>query len=183
MPLANERRHYIVTSSLIGTKHSQNDPCWYRQLHSYTSQYLSYDSEWYHYQFSRRKDFCWNMVNFIYVYWVLFWCQVYFVLDGNIAVQHCCEASDLGRIKSQILCYLPRLAQSIDMIEARCWVENEDVVGAAPTGAAPTTSEWSTILLPTKVWLTLEVWRYFGLWFQYRPFYANIIGRVRLKYV
>ena len=29
-------------------------------------------------------------------------------------------------------------------IEARCLVENEDVVGAAPTGDAPTTSEWST---------------------------------------
>ena len=30
-------------------------------------------------------------------------------------------------------------------IEAKCQVENEDVVGAAPTGDAPTTSEWSTI--------------------------------------
>ena len=30
-------------------------------------------------------------------------------------------------------------------------VENEDLVGAALTGNAPTTSEWSTILLPTKV--------------------------------
>ena len=30
-------------------------------------------------------------------------------------------------------------------IEAKCWVESEDVVGAAPTGDAPTTSEWSTI--------------------------------------
>ena len=29
--------------------------------------------------------------------------------------------------------------------EAKCSVENEDVVGAAPTGDAPTTSEWSTI--------------------------------------
>ena len=36
-------------------------------------------------------------------------------------------------------------------IEARCYVENEDVVGAAPTGYAPITSEWSTSLLPTKV--------------------------------
>ena len=45
-------------------------------------------------------------------------------------------------------------------IEARCWVENEDVVGAAPTGDAPTTSEWSTILLPTKVHSILEVWQY-----------------------
>ena len=44
-------------------------------------------------------------------------------------------------------------------IEARCSVENEDVVGAAPTGDAPTTSEWSTILLP-KVQLILEVWQY-----------------------
>ena len=39
-------------------------------------------------------------------------------------------------------------------------VENEDVVGAAPTGDAPTTSEWSKIVLPTKVRLKLEVWRY-----------------------
>ena len=30
-------------------------------------------------------------------------------------------------------------------------MENEDVVGAAPAGDAPTTSEWSTILLPTNV--------------------------------
>ena len=45
-------------------------------------------------------------------------------------------------------------------IETRCKVENEDVVGAAQIGDAPTTSEWSTILLPTKVRLVLEVWRY-----------------------
>ena len=46
-------------------------------------------------------------------------------------------------------------------IEARCYVENEDVVGAAPTDDAPTTSEWS-ILLPTKVQLILEV-----LWYMF----------------
>ena len=39
-------------------------------------------------------------------------------------------------------------------------IENEDVVGAAPTSDAPTTSEWSTILLLSKVWLILEVWQY-----------------------
>ena len=44
-------------------------------------------------------------------------------------------------------------------IEARCLVKNEDVVGVAPTGDAPTTSEWSASLLPTKVRLILEVWR------------------------
>ena len=58
-------------------------------------------------------------------------------------------------------CFLSRLgvvfAQSI---EVRCWVENEDVVGAVLTGDAPTTSEWSTILLPTKEQLILEVWQY-----------------------
>ena len=37
-----------------------------------------------------------------------------------------------------------------------CEVENEDVVGAAPAGDAPTASEWSTILLPTNVWLILQ---------------------------
>ena len=41
-----------------------------------------------------------------------------------------------------------------------CKVENEDVVGVAPKGDAPTTSEWPTILLPTNAHLILEVWRY-----------------------
>ena len=45
-------------------------------------------------------------------------------------------------------------------VEVRCYVENEDVVGAAPTGDAPTTSEWSTIWLPTKVRLIIETWLY-----------------------
>ena len=39
-------------------------------------------------------------------------------------------------------------------------MENEDVVGAAPPGDAPTTAEWSTIQLPIKVRLILETWRY-----------------------
>ena len=43
-------------------------------------------------------------------------------------------------------------------IEAMCWVENEDVVGAAPTGDASITSEWSAILLSSKVRRILEVW-------------------------
>ena len=58
--------------------------------------------------------------------------------------------------------FLSRLAVvSAQSIKARCWVENEDIVGAAPTGGAPTTSEWSTILLPTKVRLLLEVWSWY----------------------
>ena len=42
-------------------------------------------------------------------------------------------------------------------------MKNEDVVGAAPTGDAPTTSKWSTILLPTKVRLILNVLRYYNV--------------------
>ena len=38
-------------------------------------------------------------------------------------------------------------------------VEDEDVVGATPTGDAPTTSECSTIVLPIKVRVILETWR------------------------
>ena len=49
---------------------------------------------------------------------------------------------------------------SAQSIEAMCWFENEDVVVAAPTGDAPNTSEWSTIVLPTKVRIILEVCRY-----------------------
>ena len=40
---------------------------------------------------------------------------------------------------------------SAQSIEPRGQILNEDVVGAALTGDAPTRSEWSTILLPTKV--------------------------------
>ena len=44
-------------------------------------------------------------------------------------------------------------------LESRCKVENEDVVGAAPTSDSSTTSEWSTMLLPIKVCIILEVLR------------------------
>ena len=40
---------------------------------------------------------------------------------------------------------------SVQYIKAMCYAENEDVAGAAPRADAPTTSEWSTILLPIKV--------------------------------
>ena len=49
---------------------------------------------------------------------------------------------------------------SAQSIGVRCQVKDEGVVGAVPTGDAPTTSEWSTILLTVKVHLTLEVWWY-----------------------
>ena len=53
-----------------------------------------------------------------------------------------------------------RRTESQNFNVSRFSVENEDVVGAAPTGDAPTTSEWSPSVLPTKVWLILEIWRF-----------------------
>ena len=61
----------------------------------------------------------------------------------------------------ELKCFSSRLAVVFaQSIEARCYVENEEVVGAAPAGGAPTTSEWSAILFPTKMWFILEVWLY-----------------------
>ena len=55
-------------------------------------------------------------------------------------------------------CFSSRLAfVFVQSIEARCYVKNEDVVQAALTGDAPTTSEWSTIVLSTKLGLMLEI--------------------------
>ena len=56
-------------------------------------------------------------------------------------------------------CFSSGLAVFFASIEVRCWVQNEDIVGAAWTGTAPATSEWSTSLLPTKVLLILDVWQ------------------------
>ena len=73
------------------------------------------------------------------------------------------QTSSISTTKSQNLNVSRLVWQNFafaQSIEARRWVENEDVVGAAPTGGAPTTSEWSTNVLPTKVRLILEFWRY-----------------------
>ena len=59
------------------------------------------------------------------------------------------KVSNIRRTKFQTL-NVSRLVWQLILsnpLKARCYVENEDVVGAAPTGDAPTTSEWSTILL------------------------------------
>ena len=70
------------------------------------------------------------------------------------------KISNIKRTKNPNLkCFSYRLAVVFaQYIEDECKVENEDVVGAAPTDYAPTTSEWSTIKLPTKVPLILETW-------------------------
>ena len=55
--------------------------------------------------------------------------------------------SNIRRTKSQDLNF-SRLGLQLSLrntVEAKRLAENEDVVGATPTGDAPTTSEWSTI--------------------------------------
>ena len=71
------------------------------------------------------------------------------------------QICNTSRTKSQNVIFLSFRSSVVfaQSIEARCWVENEDVVGAAPTGDAPATSEWSKIWLPTYVRLTSKILR------------------------
>ena len=56
------------------------------------------------------------------------------------------KISNIRHQISNLKCFSSRPAVVFGLyIKARCLAENEDVVGAAPTGDAPTTSEWSTI--------------------------------------
>ena len=67
------------------------------------------------------------------------------------------QTSNIRHQIPKLKCILTRLAVVFaQFIE----VENKNVVGAVPTGDAPTTSEWSTILLPSKVHFILKVWGY-----------------------
>ena len=64
--------------------------------------------------------------------------------------KHKCFSSHLAAVFAQSL-------------ESQCKVKNEDVVGAARTGDAPATSEWSTSWLHTKVPFLLNIWLYYLL--------------------
>ena len=51
---------------------------------------------------------------------------------------------------SKLNCFSSHLAIVLaQSIQSRCSVENEGVVGEAPTGYAPTTSEWWRVLVPS----------------------------------
>ena len=72
--------------------------------------------------------------------------------DRDMYVKPLIEAHQIPKLK----CFLSRLAVVFaQSIEDRCYVDNEYGVGTAPTGDAPASSEWSTMLLPTKVRLIL----------------------------
>ena len=72
------------------------------------------------------------------------------------------QVSNISRTKIQNLNVSRRvlLLSLCNILKPGVKFENEDVVGAAPPGDAPTKSEWSTIVLPTKVRLILEVLMY-----------------------
>ena len=73
---------------------------------------------------------------------------------------NCCQISNIRHTRSQNLNVSRLVLQFPLPSPLKPVVENEDVVGAALTGDAPTTSECSTVLLPTKVHLISVVWRY-----------------------
>ena len=73
---------------------------------------------------------------------VQIWC-------AGIIKQICRQTCNISGTKSpklNVFRFSSRLAVVfVQFIEARCLVENEEVVGAAPTGDAPTISEWPTL--------------------------------------
>ena len=79
------------------------------------------------------------------------------ICHGHLSLTRQCNSLYHGTFPANIPQNLLYKTQKIPHIEARCYVNNENVVGAAPTGDAPTTFEGSTILLPTKVPLILDV--------------------------
>ena len=73
----------------------------------------------------------------------------------------CRQTSNISYAKSQTL-NVSRLVLQLSLsnpLKSDIKLRMKDVVRAAPTGTVPITSKWSTVLLPTKVQLILEVWR------------------------
>ena len=71
------------------------------------------------------------------------------------------QTSNMSRINSQNLNGLRLVVQLSLPNPLKLGIKSRmKTVGAAPTGDAPNTSEWSTILLPTNVRLILEVCGY-----------------------
>ena len=80
------------------------------------------------------------------------------ILDIEVALRWCTvKLYNKVHRSTKLKCLSSRLAVPFaPSIKVRRLVENKDVAGA---GYASTIFEWSTILLPTKVRLILEVWR------------------------
>ena len=93
--------------------------------------------------------------------------QLLTCLDGSSDIpcymefRHLCHQTSYKRCtKSQNLTVSRLIVQLFYQIHWSQVLSLEDVVGTAPTGNSPTTSEWSIILVPAKPCLILEVWWY-----------------------
>ena len=113
---------------------------------------------------------CWEMIWNYYNEWIIKWTCIIWSLYCATKQMDCInytrqsiwyyKTSDIRHKNPKLKWFSSHLAVVFFPNHwTRCLVENEDVVGVAPTGDAPTTSEWSTSLFPTKVWLILDVWR------------------------
>ena len=66
----------------------------------------------------------------------------------HIIVDYCWYHQQIANVRrTKLKCFSSCLAVAFTY---RCYIENEDVIRAAPTGDAPTTSEWSTIYCPLR---------------------------------
>ena len=105
-------------------------------------------SQWHRHNFTVDQADTYTMFR-LTIWWIASWNQIYIpsiiYYKTHPIPKHKCFSSRLAVV----------FAQSVDV---RCKVENEDLVGAAPTGDATTTYEWPTMLLPTKVRLILDIY-------------------------
>ena len=105
------------------------------------------------------------------VHWVVAYRDVAHLVRLNLGKswEKSAKSFDAGLRQHQIpnfKCFLFHLAfVFVQSVEARYYGDNEDIV-EVPMGDAPTTSEWSTILLPSRVRLMLEVlWYISYIWY------------------
>ena len=68
--------------------------------------------------------------------------EIIMMMFSKHCIRNCRKVSDIRHSKSENI-NVSRLC--LQYIEAKCWMQNENVVGAVPTGDAPTAPEWSTI--------------------------------------
>ena len=104
---------------------------------------------------------CLYSVNPLSDFVVSCWWYISYALSSFASSNYCqaCNTIYTKSRKLNVSCLVLQLSL-LNPLKPGVGVKNEDVVGTVLTLDASTTSEWSTILLPTKVRLILEVWQY-----------------------
>ena len=72
--------------------------------------------------------------------------------------------SNTSRTKSQNIMFLLSSCSSLGPIHGSWVLSREWRCSWSSADTAPTTPGWSTIILPTKVWLILEIWLYIQIY-------------------